>query len=81
MQQTSEKVSTRRGPFLSLPEAADYLGLNVQTMYQWRSKGIGPAGVLIGNRVKYRQETLDAWIAEREQAETDRVGRISQIAG
>jgi predicted DNA-binding transcriptional regulator AlpA len=76
MQKRSEKVPGS-SPFLSLPEAATYLGLNVQTMYQWRSKAIGPPGLLIGNRVKYRKEGLDAWISEREQAEADRVARIA----
>jgi excisionase family DNA binding protein len=75
MQKTSEKASART--FMSLPEAARYLDVAVPTLYRWRSQGVGPAAVRIGNRVKYRREALDAWIHEREQAEADRVGRIT----
>jgi excisionase family DNA binding protein len=62
-------------PFLSLSEAAEYLGLATQTLYTWRSKGIGPVAVKIGSRVKYRQTDLDDWIAQQAEAEADRIAR------
>ena len=76
MRNATEKSRTSKG-FLSLQEAASYLDVAVDTMYQWRTKGIGPAALKIGNRVKYRRETLDAWIADQEQAEADRVAQIT----
>jgi predicted DNA-binding transcriptional regulator AlpA len=62
---------------MSLMEAAAYLDMTPDTLYNWRSRGIGPASVRIGGRVKYQQGVLDAWIAEQEQAEADRVARIT----
>jgi excisionase family DNA binding protein len=76
MRNAPEKLKTSKG-FLSLQEAASYLDVAVDTMYQWRARGIGPTGVKIGNRVKYRRETLDAWVAGREQAEADRIAKIT----
>lgn len=64
-------------PFLSLSEAADYLGLADHTLYIWRSKGLGPVAIKIGGRVRYRQADLDAWIAEQAEAEADRVKRMN----
>ncbi|MBA2640483.1 MAG: helix-turn-helix domain-containing protein, partial [Nocardioidaceae bacterium] len=29
---------------LTLPEVADYLGVPLQTVYAWRSRGDGPRG-------------------------------------
>jgi excisionase family DNA binding protein len=77
MQKPAEKARPT-GPLLSLAEAAAYLGLAEQTLYQWRFKGVGPVAVKIGGRVKYRQESLDAWIEQAAQAEADRVAQITR---
>ena len=39
---------------LSPEDVADYLGLPVKTLYQWRYKGVGPPGLRIGRHVRYR---------------------------
>lgn len=47
-------------------EAAAYLGTTVGTLNTWRHYGKNPIPfVRWGNRIKYRKEDLDAWIAER----------------
>jgi len=38
-------------------DVADYLGIPVQTIYQWRTKGYGPPGVRIGKHVRFVVET------------------------
>jgi excisionase family DNA binding protein len=43
-------------------EVADYLGLPVKTLYQWRYKGVGPPGLRIGRHVRYRPEDVEAWL-------------------
>lgn len=50
---------------LTLTQAATYLGLARQTLYQWRweADGTKPPSYRIGNRVYYDLEDLDAWIA------------------
>lgn len=44
-------------------DVAAYLGVPVQTVYQWRTTGYGPTGVRVGRWVKYRPEDVRAWVA------------------
>lgn len=43
-------------------ELANYLGVPVKTLYQWRYKGVGPPGLRIGRHVRYRPEDVEAWL-------------------
>lgn len=49
----------------SLKELADYLGIPVQTIYQWRTKKYGPPGKRIGKHVKFRPEDVYEWVANQ----------------
>ena len=42
-------------------ELAEYLGIPVQTIYQWRTRGYGPPGRRIGKHVRYLPEDVRAW--------------------
>lgn len=43
--------------------AAQYIGVAVQTMRNWRWRGAGPKWIRIGERlIRYRQRDLDAFI-------------------
>jgi excisionase family DNA binding protein len=44
-------------------DLAEYLGIPVQTIYQWRSKGYGPPGRRIGKHVRFVPEEVRAWVA------------------
>lgn len=48
-------------------DAAEYLGLQPQTLRLWRSQRRGPAYIKLGTgrfaRVRYRVQDLDAWLA------------------
>ncbi|MGJ3223792.1 helix-turn-helix transcriptional regulator [Micromonospora aurantiaca (nom. illeg.)] len=46
----------------SVTEVAEYLGINPQTLYNWRAKGVGPKSCKVGGRVKYRLADVDAWL-------------------
>ena len=46
-------------------EVAVVLGVPVKTLYQWRYKGVGPAGVRVGRHLRYRAADIDAWIDGR----------------
>lgn len=46
-------------------EVAAILGVPVKTLYQWRYKGIGPAGVRVGRHLRYRMADIEAWIEGR----------------
>ena len=48
---------------LTLTEAAEYLGVKVKTLYEWRRLQKGPPSISVGRLVKYRFPDLDAWLA------------------
>ncbi|MFJ9151707.1 helix-turn-helix transcriptional regulator [Streptomyces sp. NPDC102270] len=58
--------------FLTVKDAADYLGLSPHTLYVWRHRRQGPPSFRMGprGRVMYRLEALDAWVREQEQADS-----------
>ena len=43
-------------------DVADYLGIPVQTLYQWRSKGYGPTGCRMGKHVRFVPDDVRAWV-------------------
>lgn len=43
-------------------ELAEFLGVPVQTIYQWRTKGYGPPGRRIGKHVRYREADVEKWL-------------------
>jgi len=49
-------------------EVAAYLGVPVQTIYQWRTRGYGPPGTRIGKHVRFRPADVEAWVADRIEA-------------
>ena len=50
--------------------AARFMGLSVQTLRNWRSKGIGPSYIKIGKTVRYDVAELENFI-DRHRVETD----------
>lgn len=52
---------------LDVSDVAEQLGVAVQTLYRWRSEGKDmPKGFKVGGRVRWRQESVDAWITAQE---------------
>jgi len=43
-------------------EAAEYLGLSVYTLQQWRFRGQKPDYLKLGKAVRYREADLEAFI-------------------
>lgn len=60
-----------RDRLLRVQELAEYLGVPVATLYQWRYRGEGPAGFRVGRHLRYRWSEVEAWI-ERQIADSDR---------
>ncbi|MFH8983490.1 helix-turn-helix transcriptional regulator [Streptomyces varsoviensis] len=58
--------------FLTVKDAAAYLGLSPHTLYVWRHRRQGPPSFRMGprGRVVYRRDSLDGWIHEQEQADS-----------
>jgi len=47
-------------------EVADYLGVPVQTIYRWASRGTGPTRLRVGRYVRYRKADVERWLSARE---------------
>lgn len=46
-------------------EVAEYLGVPLKTLYQWRAEGRGPTAYRVGRFMRYQREDVDTWLAER----------------
>lgn len=57
-------ATASRGPAdMDTRAAAAYLGLELRTLEDWRSKLTGPRFVRVSTRaVRYRRSDLDAWL-------------------
>lgn len=49
-------------PLVTIAELAEYLGVPVKTIYEWRQTGRGPIGVRIGRHVKFRLSDVKEWV-------------------
>lgn len=52
-------------PLVKPQEVADFLGMPVATIHNWRARGIGPRAYRIGKHVRYRLSEVEAWVATR----------------
>ncbi|NSC22241.1 helix-turn-helix domain-containing protein [Streptomyces albus subsp. chlorinus] len=64
MPPTSPRNSAPTSPraLASPKEVADYLGVPVPTLYQWKYRGIGPQVHKVGKHLRYRWVEVDAWL-------------------
>lgn len=67
MKTETTRVS-RLDPLLSIEDLADYLGVPVTTIYDWRVDGKGPCGVRVGRHVKFTVSDVLAWIAAQRES-------------
>lgn len=57
--------------YITVVQAANYLGVTVDTLSKWRSRKIGPCYYKVGRRVQYLIADLDDW-RERQKILTKR---------
>lgn len=57
--------TTTRRPLATPEEVADYYGVPVATLYQWRHRGVGPRASKVGRHVRYRWEDVEKWLDQR----------------
>jgi excisionase family DNA binding protein len=62
MTQHSSFETQSRKRFMSIKEAADYLGLSPNTLYSWNSQGIYLPVMKFGRRVMVDMNDLDAFV-------------------
>jgi excisionase family DNA binding protein len=46
----------------SVQDLAEYLGVPVATLYQWRAKRYGPVGLRVGKHIRYRPVDVERWL-------------------
>ncbi|WP_120004369.1 helix-turn-helix transcriptional regulator [Nesterenkonia muleiensis] len=49
-------------PLLNINELADYLGVPVSTIYDWRTNGKGPRAYRFGKRIMFGVTDIHAWM-------------------
>ena len=49
-------------PVLTTSELAEYLGVNVQAIYDLRNDGRGPTGFRVGREIRYRVSDVLRWL-------------------
>jgi PTS system nitrogen regulatory IIA component len=55
---------------MSVRELAEYLNVNISTVYMWSQKGQIPA-MKIGTMWRYRRSEIDEWLNERRSPRVD----------
>ena len=55
-------------PFLDVRELADYLGVPLSTVYDWRTNGRGPAAHRFGKHLKFAVSDVRSWVAAQRDA-------------
>ncbi|MHA6793163.1 helix-turn-helix transcriptional regulator [Pseudonocardia bannensis] len=48
----------------TVQDVAEFLGVPVGTLYDWRCKGYGPKAKKVGRYLRYEAEVVRQWFAE-----------------
>ncbi len=72
-----EDNSNRMGlaPLLGAAELARYLGVPVQTIYDWRVNGRGPRAYRVGKHLRFSAADVNAWLEARHERGASETGR------
>lgn len=61
-------MCNRHDPLWKVKDVAEFLGVPVQTIYEWRCKGEGPPAYKIGHLLRYRESVVMDWLEEQTAA-------------
>lgn len=56
-------------PLLDVKELADYLGVPVSTVYDWRTRDLGPRAYRFGKHLKFAVSDVRIWVEQQRDAE------------
>jgi predicted DNA-binding transcriptional regulator AlpA len=48
-------------------DVSEYLGVPVETLYQWRTRKYGPVARRVGKHLRYDPDEVAAWFKSREE--------------
>lgn len=54
-------------PLIGVEELAEYLGVPVQTIYDWRLSGRAPRAFKLGKHLRFAVSDVHAWLEERHE--------------
>ncbi|WP_167045021.1 helix-turn-helix domain-containing protein [Salinibacterium sp. ZJ454] len=54
-------------PLLDVTELAAYLGVPVSTVYDWRTRGLGPRAYRFGKHLKFAVSDVRTWIEQQRE--------------
>ncbi|TQJ52226.1 helix-turn-helix domain-containing protein [Phycicoccus sp. SLBN-51] len=49
----------------TIDDVSAFLGVPVQTLYQWRHRSEGPPGVRLGKHLRFDPAQVRAWVASK----------------
>jgi predicted DNA-binding transcriptional regulator AlpA len=52
----------------SVHDVADYLGIPHKTLYNWRTRGIGPRARRVGRYLRYEEHDVRAWFSAQNES-------------
>jgi excisionase family DNA binding protein len=76
-----DPVGAALEPLMSIDAVADYLGVSVPTIYDWRVSGKGPRAIRVGRHLKFAVSDVQAWVAAQREAAPGRPGPGSPARG
>ncbi|MPZ62233.1 MAG: helix-turn-helix domain-containing protein [Propionibacteriales bacterium] len=59
-------------PLLTVTELADYLGVPVATIYDWRVDRTGPRAIRIGRHLKFAVSDVRSWLETQREPEASK---------
>ncbi|MHA3722556.1 helix-turn-helix transcriptional regulator [Leucobacter sp. HY1910] len=74
-QHTPSQHPAQLEPLLDIEELANYLGIPVATIYDWRVRGHGPRAHRLGKHLKFALSDIQTWMAEQREP-----GPVSQAS-
>ncbi len=60
-------------PLLDVRELAQYLGVPVSTVYDWRTRGCGPRAYRFGKHLKFAVSDVQSWIEDQRDPDQSAV--------
>ncbi len=63
-------------PLIGVEELAEYLGVPVQTIYDWRMSGKAPRALKIGKHLRFALCDVQAWLTERYEGKCESDGEV-----
>jgi excisionase family DNA binding protein len=58
-------MSDATRPLATAEQVSQYLGIPVNTLYQWRLRRTGPVGLRIGRHLRYRWSDVEKWLDQQ----------------